>query len=86
MTISKLHKLLGKLIAEGHGRKTVDINKRTFTHPLESDGVCIMPVAAIELKNCSVIDDDGGSKVTSRGVEVTRTSLVLTGGGEDYED
>lgn len=85
MTISKLHKLLGKLIAEGHGRKTVDVNKRTFTHPLESDGVCIMPVEAIELKRYSVSDDDGGPKVTSRGLEVMRTSLVLTGGG-DYED
>ncbi len=86
MTISKLHKLLGRLIAEGHGRKTVDINKRTFQHPLESDGVCIMPVEAIELKNYGVSDDDGGSKVTSRGVEVTQTSLVLSGRGEDYED
>lgn len=85
MTINKLHKLLGKLIAEGHGRKTVDINKRTFSHPLEGDGVTIMPVDAIELKNYAVSDEDGGSKITSRGVEITRTSLVLTGGSDEHE-
>lgn len=44
MTVSRLHKQLSELIAAGHGRKPVCINKRTFNHQLERDGVVIMPV------------------------------------------
>ena len=35
MTVSGLHKQLSELIAAGHGRKPVCINKRTFNRQKE---------------------------------------------------
>ena len=42
MTVARLHKELGKMIAAGHGRKPVAVNVRTFSHPLEDDGAVIV--------------------------------------------
>lgn len=81
MTVARLHKLLGKLVEKGHGRKPVCIDKRTFSHPLENDGCTILGVDAIEgprfIPNC---DDDGGFKENSDGTESGRMTVVLKGG------
>lgn len=47
MTVSGLHKQLSELIAAGHGRKPVCINKRTFNHRMEEDGAVILPVESV---------------------------------------
>lgn len=79
MTISKLNKYLTQLIAEGHGRKQVLVDKRSFRHPLEADGCMILPVDEATIETFNIADDDGGTKVTTRGVECTQTGLVLYG-------
>ena len=47
MTVPGLHKQLSELIAAGHGRKPVCINKRTFNHRMEEDGAVILPVESV---------------------------------------
>ena len=81
MTIIKLHKILSKAIAEGHGRKLVCVNKLTFTHALEEDGACILPVCAADMDRHEMLDDDGGSKELANRRIATRMAMVLLGGG-----
>ena len=78
MTIAKLHKQLAALVAAGHGRKTVCVNKSKVTHPLESDGACIIPVTNAEIQTHEMTDGDGGWKVLANGCNATRTALVIT--------
>jgi len=78
MTIIKLKNELEKLIAKGHGRKLVCVDKSKVTHPLESDGVCIIPATAAAIQTHEMQDDDGGWKVLSDGRTATRTALVIT--------
>lgn len=80
MTIIKLNKLLTALIAQGHGRKKVNIDKSSFTHPLESDGCVILPVEELEVIRYGLSDDDGGTKCRQDGTECSESSLVLFGG------
>lgn len=79
MTVARLQKYLTQLVAEGHGRKAVMIDKSSFRHPLESDGCMILPVDEATIHVFNLADDDGGTKVTTRGVECTQTALVLYG-------
>lgn len=79
MTINQLHKLTAKLIAQGAGRRAVCIDKATFRHPLESDGVSILDVASADLKVFEMSDDDGGAKILSDGRVATKSALVLGG-------
>lgn len=83
-TVAQLHKELGALIAKGHGRKRVSVNKATFTHPLESDGVTHFHVHDVRLFTMNLCDDDGGTKVDSKGAECYRTDVVLS--GIEYDD
>jgi hypothetical protein len=80
MTTAKLHKLLGKLIREGHGRMQVCIDKSKCTHPLEGDGVCVIPITSVEVQTHELLDDDGGWKVLSSGRVAERTALVIEAG------
>jgi hypothetical protein len=77
MTVNNLLKQLQKLVADGHGRKTVCVDKTKVTHPLEGDGCCIIPVTSVEVDTHEMMDDDGGLKTTARGVTVYRTALVI---------
>lgn len=86
ITIGKLHKILGEMIENGHARKPVTIDKETFTHNLESDGVSILPVESAKIKWIRLADDDGGVKTNKDGSESGRYNLVLTGGDERIED
>ncbi len=81
MTLNKLHKLLGDLIAQGHGRLPVCVRKDTFTHNLEDDGCVILPVVAASHELVLQIDDDGGTKINANGRESYRQNIVLFGGG-----
>ncbi len=83
MTVSRLHKQLSELIAAGHGRKPVCINKRTFKNRLEDDGVVIMPVKSVSGPVfVPTSDDDGGTKFNQDGTEAGRQTVVLFGDEE----
>lgn len=79
-TVAGLHKQLGKLIAAGHGRKPVAINKDTFSSPMEEDGACIIGVAEVEgptfVCRC---DDDGGTYYNKDGSEAGAFTVILRG-------
>ena len=80
-TVARLHKELGKLIEQGHGRKPVQINKATFHNPLEDDGAVIMDIHTIEGPVwIPVCDDDGGTKWNRDGTESGSRVVVLKGG------
>jgi len=83
MTVNKLYKELGKLIANGDGRKLVEVHKATFHHPLESDGCVIIPLESIGIDTFNIIDDNGGHAENKDGSERLRTSCVLYGGNTD---
>lgn len=79
MTVARLHRLLAKLIDQGHGHKPVAVNKRTFTHPLEGDGACILSVHGVRIEWIATADDDGGRKENADGSESGRITAVLFG-------
>lgn len=84
ITVSRLHKMLGAMIAAGHGRKPVCISKETFTHPCEEDGTTILNV--IEVTGPEWIpqaDDDGGAKWNKDGTQSGKVCVVLVGDGYD---
>ena len=84
MTVSRLHKQLSELIAAGHSRKPVCINKRTFNHRMEEDGAVILPVEGVSGPVfIDTADDDGGTKCNSDGTEAGRYTVVLSGGEEE---
>ena len=79
-TVAKLHKLLGALIEQGHGRKPVCVDKSTFSHPLESDGALILDVDSVEGPRwICMADDDGGTKWNSDGSESGRQVVIIKG-------
>lgn len=79
MTVARLAKLLNQAVADGLGRSAVCIDKRTFIHPLESDGACILDVYDGKDESILQIDDDGGTKTDSKGRECHRRCFVLGG-------
>lgn len=79
MTLHQLHKQLTKLIAQGHGRKTVYVDKGSFRDNRESDGCIILPVYRGAMHTYRLANDDGGIAYDSKGIERQRTSLVLIG-------
>jgi hypothetical protein len=80
MTVAALHKKLGELIAEGHGRKPITVNKRTFYDPCEDDGACILAVHGVEGPRwINTVDDDGGAKINKDGTEAGKRLVVLYG-------
>jgi hypothetical protein len=83
VTLNQLHKVLGKLIAKGHGRRQVTVAKESFTDNRESDGCTILPISAVDLRWVLMADDDGGIAVRKDGRERGSTQVVL--GGCAYE-
>lgn len=82
MTVAKLHKMLGELVESGQGRRLVCINKSSFYHPLESDGVAILDVTDAKADTITIADDDGWTATNRDGSEKTRKVVVLGGGHE----
>lgn len=86
MTVRKLHQLLGQLVVAGHGRKPVCVDKSSFSHPLEGDGVAILDVAGARGPVfVNLADDDGGTKQNKNGTESGRQTVILFGEAEDPE-
>lgn len=80
MNVQQLHQALGVLVAQGHGRKPVCVNKNTFRHPLEGDGAVILGVKAVKGPEwIQMTDDDGGPKVNADGSESGRYTVILEG-------
>lgn len=80
-TVARLHKALGKLIEQGHGRKPVQINKATFHNPLEDDGAVIMDIEEVEGPRwIPTIDADGGTQLNKDGSEAGSRVVMLKGG------
>jgi hypothetical protein len=81
MNVNQLHKALSALVAQGHGRKPVCINKNSFRHPLEEDGAVILGVKAVNGPTFIVMtDDDGGTKFNKDGTESGSYTVILDGG------
>lgn len=80
MTVAKLHKLLGEMLDAGNGRRPVCVNKASFFHPLESDGVAILDVTEAKAETITMADDDGWTATNKDGSEKTRKVFVLGGG------
>lgn len=79
MTLNALLKELQALVAEGYGRRAVAIDKMTFQHNCENDGVSILDVRSLEPQWVPLADDDGGIAVTSKGAERGSWRIVLHG-------
>lgn len=79
ITVAKLHKMLGALINQGHGRKKVCIDKKTLYHPLEGDGVTLHDIEKIETEWVYTVADDGGIKTRKDGSECGSTVVILKG-------
>lgn len=80
MTIAKLHKLLGEMVEAGNGRTPVCVDKSSFYHPLEGDGVLILDVVEAQARTITIADDDGWTATNKDGSEKTRNVFVLCGG------
>ncbi len=79
MTVNRLHKLLTKLIREGHGRIPVSVSKETFSDNREVDGCTILSVNGVVVQYVPQADDDGGTKVNKDGTESHRKTAVIYG-------
>ncbi len=66
MTVARLHKMLGQLIEEGQGRRPVVMNKASFYHPLESDGVALLDVTEAKADTITMANDDGDEQGRQR--------------------
>ena len=85
MTVAKLHKLLGEMVEAGNGRKPVCVDKSSFYHQLEDDGVLILDVVEAQARTITIADDDGWTATNKDGSEKTRKVFVL-GGGHRVDD
>jgi hypothetical protein len=83
MTVNQLAKKLAKMIDEGHGKRYVSVDKKTFTHNLESDGVTILNAHDCRLCYINVADDDGGTAVNADGRERYTKTAILFGDNDD---
>lgn len=79
MTITKLYELLHRLVRQGHGSMAVCIDKDTFRHNCEADGVTILDIQRAEIVAHTMDDGDGCAIINRDGSERLRSSLVLTG-------
>ncbi len=87
ITVARLHKLLGAMILEGHGRKPVCINKSTFTHPCEDEGTVILNISDVTGPEwIAQADDDGGTKWNKDGTESGKQCVLLLGDHRDLGD
>lgn len=86
VTVNVLHKLLGKLIDAGDGRRQVCIDKTTFRDNREDDGVVILAVDGVRLEHVQPAGDDGGVRENKDGSEAAprRTAVLYGESGTSY--
>ena len=85
MTIQKLYNALQSYIKQGRGRLPLVINKRTFAHPLEQDGCCMLDVENYKVGRHNVLDGDGHCIVNKDGTERQMLAFVLMGDANGEE-
>ena len=78
MTVQALHRLLGKLIDDGHARREVLVYRDTFQHNCEPE-VGYFALSGANPEGIYNIDGDGAIKVLANGTESCRTCCVLFG-------
>lgn len=79
MTVNQLHKALGKLIEKGNGRRYVCIDKPSFHHNCESDGVVILQIETCSLESVLNWNNDTDDYCNKDGSERWRQTVVLRG-------
>lgn len=82
LTVGKLHKILTEMVADGQARRQVCVSKTTFYHPLESDGVTVLPVEGVKLDTIELTDADGFADTRKDGRIKIRKVCLLYGGHE----
>jgi len=82
MKVKTLHKFLSELIKEGHAHKPVCINKDTFKHTLEGDGVVILPISDLAVEDIRQVDGDGFNIENKDGTEQSKRIVIIMG---DYD-
>ncbi|WP_428383653.1 hypothetical protein [Nevskia ramosa] len=81
ITVAALHKMLDAFVEQGHGRKPIAVDKSSFRHPCEEDGVSIvLDLARVELQWIPKGDGDGGIETRKDGNECGEWTIVLGGG------
>jgi hypothetical protein len=83
MTVNQLHKKLSKMIADGSGKRYVSIDKSTFSHVCENDGVTILNAHDCRIARVHVGDEDGGAAENADGSERYTTVAILFGSGDE---
>lgn len=79
MTLNQLHKLLGKLIQKGYGRAEVCIDKPSFRHNLEADGVVYQDICGARAESYEICDGDGFIATRKDGSARMKTGVLLYG-------
>ena len=69
MTVGQLNKITSEMVKNGKSRMNVCIDRSTFTHPLESDGLVIMDVSSADTQTFSLMDGDGFTELRKDGTE-----------------
>ena len=85
MTVARLHKQLSEMVQNGQGWMKVAVNKRSFYHPLESDGAVILDVESASHEWIPLTDDDGGTAMRKDGTERGSMRLVIDGGHDEFK-
>lgn len=80
MTLNKFIKVLIEIRDNGNGHKPVFVDKKSFSHALESDGAYIIGLEDANVRWVNFLDDDGGIKFNKDGSESGRNIVVLSGG------
>lgn len=76
MKVKTLHAILGQMIADGHGHKPVAIDKSSFRHNCEDDGVLILEVYGVSGPK---FIQSGEKPWREDGSEAGRMTVVLLG-------
>ena len=79
MTVDRLYKILGQIIADGCGRRLVAVDKTSFHDNRENDGCTILPISGVMVYPVPQADDDGGHAINKDGSERYRSICVLYG-------
>jgi len=74
MTVARLHKQLSEMVQNGQGWMKVAVNKRSFHHPLESDGAVILDVQSAAFTWVPLTDDDGGTAMREAAISMGRSA------------
>ncbi len=86
MTVARLHKQLSEMVQNGQGWMKVAVNKRSFHHPLESDGAVILDVQSAAFTWVPLTDDDGGTAtaIAAARVQALEEAVKVCEGASSY--